>query len=373
MNLPPQRPVDGDHAAGGVTMTMPAAMLILLGRPGLAIDTVAKSGRGYPWIFGLLAIEFLLGHSDEFAVFAQSSSGFLIAALRHYTAFAVGPAVLTFSLAVVVYYASRVVTRLRADSPSKPGAAQQLDLDAIAALLTLGYTPHTVLVALASIAVFDSPWNSFGWSGLAIGLFAPSAVVSIVAIRRAATGVQPSGHAERGWIAAGSAVLTLVVVATALVSSGLDTARRWESLSPVAIGQPIPAVTLTGFDGSDLRIEELRGKVVLFDFWASWCAPCRTTLPIFHTWAERFAPETFAWVSVNVHDTPNSARRLLEELAIDMPSYADHVGLSESLGIDALPTTLVVDAQGRLRHRIGGVPNWIQLEENIRDLIENSQ
>ena len=115
--------------------------------------------------------------------------------------------------------------------------------------------------------------------------------------------------------------------------------------------QDVPDFTLKAFTGENIRLEELRGQVVLINFWASWCGPCRQEMPILQKIHERYEPLGFTVLGVNVDEEPAKATRIIERLDLDFPLLLDsNQQVSEAYDVNAMPFTVLVDRSGVVRY-----------------------
>ena len=115
--------------------------------------------------------------------------------------------------------------------------------------------------------------------------------------------------------------------------------------------QLVPDFTLKGMDGKNLRLEELRGQVVLINFWASWCGPCRQEMPILQKIHERYEPLGFTVLGVNVDEQQDKARRIVDRLKLDFPLLLDTAqSVSEAYEVNAMPFTVLVDRNGKISY-----------------------
>ena len=132
-----------------------------------------------------------------------------------------------------------------------------------------------------------------------------------------------------------------------------------------------PDFELALFDGGTLRLGTLRGQLVVLNFWASWCAPCRAEAPTFARVSEAFRDRGVRFVGVNIQDDDADARAFIQELGITYPNGPDRTGqVTTGFGVAGLPATIFVDPEGRIARRWLGVLTEQQLvgfvEEALR-------
>jgi len=114
---------------------------------------------------------------------------------------------------------------------------------------------------------------------------------------------------------------------------------------------PAPDFTLRSLEGGNLRLEEYRGQVVLINFWASWCGPCRQEMPILDQLHQRYEDTGFAVLGVNVEGEDRPARKIVDESRVTFPVLIDEgQKVSELYGLEAMPSTYVVDRDGNVRY-----------------------
>jgi thiol-disulfide isomerase/thioredoxin len=117
-------------------------------------------------------------------------------------------------------------------------------------------------------------------------------------------------------------------------------------------GDAAPAFRAPSLDGAGtVSLEELRGKVVFVDFWASWCAPCQKSMPQLDALRKEFPPDRFALIGVNVDRDAAAAKKLLGKRPVGYPSASDPEGtLPARFGLETMPTAYLIDGNGVIRY-----------------------
>jgi len=114
-------------------------------------------------------------------------------------------------------------------------------------------------------------------------------------------------------------------------------------------GDPAPGFSLVLFDGSEVSLSDLRGQVVVLNFWASWCTPCRREAPELQKVWEMYEGKGFVFVGVSHKDAEDASRSFIQEFGITYPNGADlRSKISRAYGVTAVPETFVIDAEGRV-------------------------
>ncbi len=135
---------------------------------------------------------------------------------------------------------------------------------------------------------------------------------------------------------------------------------------------PAPDFTLKNRAGGNVRLADLRGDVVMINFWASWCGPCRQEMPLIEDIYNRYKDLGFTVLGVNVDNDPKLADKLLKDVPVSFPVLLDSENrLSEIYKVDAMPSTVMVDRNGNMRflHR-GYKPGYeAKYEEQIKLLV----
>lgn len=134
-----------------------------------------------------------------------------------------------------------------------------------------------------------------------------------------------------------------------------------------------PDFTLNSLDGRAYRLSDLRGQVVLINFWASWCLPCRTEMPDMEEAYQEYVSRGLTILAVNstVQDKPVQVRAFVEDNRLSFPVLMDAIGnVTEAYQISALPTSFFVDRDGIIQEVvIGGPMPEALLRERIEKLL----
>lgn len=103
-------------------------------------------------------------------------------------------------------------------------------------------------------------------------------------------------------------------------------------------------------DGKNLRLEDMRGQVVMLNFWASWCGPCRQEMPLMDDIYKKYEKLGFTILAVNVDEDSADADRFLRDVPVSFPVLYDNESrISELYDVDAMPTTIMIDRNGNKR------------------------
>jgi peroxiredoxin len=140
-----------------------------------------------------------------------------------------------------------------------------------------------------------------------------------------------------------------MLAATALASSALT-------------GKEAPDFALKSASGSNMRLSEYRGDVVMINFWATWCGPCRQEMPLLDDLYSRYERVGFKLLGVNIDDDSRRAMEMIEELGVKFPVLFDESkDVSRLYQVEAMPVTVLVDRSGVVRHvHLGYKPGYEQ-------------
>ena len=131
-----------------------------------------------------------------------------------------------------------------------------------------------------------------------------------------------------------------------------------------------PEFTLTGFNGQTVRLAGFRGKVVLLNFWATWCAPCQVEMPLFAAWQRQYGPQGLQVIAISMYDDAVPARRLVERLKLNYPAAMGDERLATRYGgVLGLPLTFLIDRHGVVRALFQGETDVKVMEKRVTELL----
>ena len=166
-------------------------------------------------------------------------------------------------------------------------------------------------------------------------------------------------HARRRMLTAAA----LCAIVSPLAASEL---KRWSG-KPAA-----PPIDLLTVDGTALSLHQLRGKVVLVNFWATWCEPCVTEMPALQRVRDQLSADGFEVLAVNYQEGPARIGAFIDKMSLTLPVVRDTDGsVARAWGARVFPASYLVDRAGNIRHSVSGDADWTspQLVSTIRTLL----
>lgn len=137
-----------------------------------------------------------------------------------------------------------------------------------------------------------------------------------------------------------------------------------------ATKEAAPDFNITLFDGSDFRLSAQKGKVVVINFFASWCVSCGEETPFIEKTARKYPPQTVAFLAIAVDDTEKKARAFLEKAGLTIPAGLDKTGkIKDAYGLYGMPTTFFIDKNGKVSYFHAGVVTEELLKHEIDKLL----
>lgn len=119
----------------------------------------------------------------------------------------------------------------------------------------------------------------------------------------------------------------------------------------IETGRPAPTFTLKSLVHGNLSLKEFRGQVVMVNFWATWCGPCRQEMPALNALYEKYRDAGFVLLGVNIDAQPDNAVRMMRRLRVTYPILFDTDKKASVLyDVSAMPTTVLIDRDGKVRY-----------------------
>jgi len=137
-------------------------------------------------------------------------------------------------------------------------------------------------------------------------------------------------------------------------------------------GGPAPAFTLASRAGQDVSLAQYKGQVVMLNFWASWCGPCRQEMPLLESIYRKYGKMGFTMIGVNVEPDSNAANEWLKATPVSFPILYDRDSkVSKLYDVAGMPSTVIIDRSGKLRvlHRGYKPGDENEYLDSIRTLI----
>jgi thiol-disulfide isomerase/thioredoxin len=174
------------------------------------------------------------------------------------------------------------------------------------------------------------------------------------------------------WIAAAVGALALALLT-------LDTSELWGD-SALASGGACPAnakpanlnFTLKDVQGKNVRLSDHKGKVILLDFWATWCGPCKIEIPWFVEFQNKYGPQGLQVVGVSVDDTVEMLRPYVKDLKMNYPVLLGlhHDDIQDAYGpLWGIPVTAVISRDARICAKHSGISSKENIEKEIKSLL----
>lgn len=154
-------------------------------------------------------------------------------------------------------------------------------------------------------------------------------------------------------------VLLLTCLQAATVRAETPAAAVQQTLTAAQQPTPAPEFSLPDLDGKLHTLSEYRGKLVVLNFWATWCPPCRYEMPAMQRAWEQVGDEGIVFLGVDVGEDSDTVFTFLADYPLDFPLLLDEQAkVIEQYPVTGLPTTYIIDPQGRITHRAVGGRAW---------------
>lgn len=138
------------------------------------------------------------------------------------------------------------------------------------------------------------------------------------------------------------------------------------------VGHPAPAFALKDFHNKTIHLSQFRGKIVLLNFWASWCAPCQLEMPSFVKWQSQYRGKLQV-IGIDMDDDLPKAKAVARKLKVNYPLLVGNAHVDEHFGgFTYLPVSFIIDAHGRIRGEYKGGNHVKAMHAEIKRLMAHS-
>lgn len=156
-------------------------------------------------------------------------------------------------------------------------------------------------------------------------------------------------------------IINSISVLFLLISGSVNIYATEKSKQTLPILKPFPAVDfqLKGEDGKTYRLGDYKGKLVLLNFWATWCPPCREEMPSMERAWQKLQGKNIVFLAVNVGETEEQIFPFTASYPVSFPLLMDQKGVVvKQYPVIGLPTTYIISPAGRVTHRAVGTREW---------------
>jgi|SRR6516165_10380904 thiol-disulfide isomerase/thioredoxin len=160
------------------------------------------------------------------------------------------------------------------------------------------------------------------------------------------------------------------IVALCLLGLYLASRRTVSKPSATASGSLASDFSITDLDGKKLSLSDYKGKVVLLDFWATWCTPCRAEIPHFVEMQNKYGPQGFQVIGIAMDDDAKPVREFYRKYDLNYPVAIGDDKLAERFGgVLGLPVNFIIDRQGRIYAKHLGATEVSVFDEDVSKLL----
>ena len=169
-------------------------------------------------------------------------------------------------------------------------------------------------------------------------------------------------------------IITILIIAPFLWLLAYGFTRDSRYIKSPLLAKPAAPFAVTLFDGRKITLNDLRGKAVFLNFWASWCPPCRAEARDLEVGWQKVKGKNMIFLGVALQDTEKDSRAFLEEFGITYPNGTDASGkMAVDFGVWGIPESFFIDPQGRITYKhVGGIKAQVaaaKLEEALKGIV----
>jgi thiol-disulfide isomerase/thioredoxin len=170
------------------------------------------------------------------------------------------------------------------------------------------------------------------------------------------------------------ALVVVAVIAAGMLYFGFHMARRPGPEAPAILSKstPAPDFTLETLDGTNMRLSDFRGKAVLLNFWATWCAPCKIEMPWFVDLQKQYGPRGLQIVGVAMDDSSKEdIAKFAKDMGVNYPVLIGKEAVGDEYGgVPALPESFFIGRDGKIVDRIIGLKGKEEIEDSIKKALD---
>lgn len=170
------------------------------------------------------------------------------------------------------------------------------------------------------------------------------------------------------------AILLATLLAASPCVHAQSAAKTAQPAAKSATGRAALDFTRNTLDGKPVRLSSYRGKLVLLNFWATWCGPCLTEIPRFNTWQTKYAPQGLQVLGVSMDDDAAPVQKVARKLQFTYPVVMGDEKLGEQYGgVLGLPISYLIGPDGKIIDRLQGETDLNALEKRITTLLASQK
>lgn len=164
--------------------------------------------------------------------------------------------------------------------------------------------------------------------------------------------------------------IRITILAVLFSAVGYALYQNLNSSKDLKINAHAPDFTLTSIEGKKVSLKELKGKVVLVNFWGSWCDPCKREMPLIQSAYEKYKKQGFEVLAINVKESKFAVTSFLKQNQLNIPVLLNNdLKISKDYGVNKFPTNFMIDRDGKVKQIYEGEVTKDQLEGWINELL----
>lgn len=160
-----------------------------------------------------------------------------------------------------------------------------------------------------------------------------------------------------------------MISASFLCRSLVTVAVSIVSLTAAGSRAPAPPFSLIDTGGAPLSLSQYKGKVVLLDFWATWCTGCKVEIPWYMQFSDKYKRDGLVVLGVAMDDTWQAVKPFVKEKKMNYPVVLGNKGIATQYGLTSMPKTLLIDRDGRIAWSFTGIVNRDRFENELKSLL----